>query len=339
MADSCSKAKRLSCWTILLILKPAEVASLFSYRDAMDAVEQALRAQAVQAAHFPLRVMVATAQGLLAAMPGAIEGGTPALGAKLVSVFPENARHGLESHQALIALFTPDTGEPLALLDGRIITEIRTAAVSALATKTLAPAGASVAGILGTGVQARAHARALAEVMTLDDLRIWGRRREHAEALCKTLRDDGIPARAVDSAQAACGGAAVICTVTASAEPVVPIAAISGGVHINAVGACTPHKREIPADLMALSSIVVDSIEGARNEAGDIVMAIDEGALPSQPRLTLLADIIAGHAAGRSTPDEITLFESLGIAIEDVACAALVYERARARGIGTTVGM
>ena len=336
---SCSTAKRSSCWTILLILKPNEVASLFSYRDAMDAVERSLRAQAKQAAHFPLRIMVSTPDGLLAAMPGAIEGEASALGAKLVSVFPENAKHGLETHQAMIAMFASDTGEPLALLDGRVITEIRTAAVSALATKVLAPPDARVAAILGTGVQARAHARALADVMPLDELRIWGRNRLHTEALCKTLRDDGLPARALDSAQAACIGAAVICTVTASSEPVIPSESISGGAHINAVGACTPHKREIPADLMALASIAVDSIEGALSEAGDIVMAIADGALPAHPRLTLLADIIAGHAIGRSTPDEITLFESLGIAIEDVACASLVYERAAARGIGTSVEM
>lgn len=323
----------------MLILKPGEVASLFSYRDAMEAVERSLRAQAMEAAHFPLRIMVTTPDGLLAAMPGAVEGNAPSLGAKLVSVFPENAKHGLETHQALIALFASDTGEPLALLDGRIITEIRTAAVSALATKVLAPPHVRIVAILGTGVQARAHARALTNVMPLDELRIWGHNRLHAEALCKALRDDGLPARAVDSAGAACDGAAVICTVTASSEPVVPSGVISGGVHINAVGACTPHKREIPADLMALASIVVDSIEGALREAGDIIMAISDGALPAHPRLTLLADILAGHAIGRSTPDEITLFESLGIAIEDVACASLVYERARARGIGTTVEM
>jgi alanine dehydrogenase len=323
----------------LLILRPGEVASLFSYRDAMEAVERALRAQATQTAHFPLRVMVSAPDGLLAAMPGSVEGSTPALGAKLVSVFPENVKRGLESHQALIALFDAATGTPLALMDGRVITEIRTAAVSALATKTLAPPNSRIAAILGTGVQARAHARALSGVMPLDELRIWGRNRLQAEVLCKALRDDGFRARAVDSAQAACEGVPVICTVTASGEPVVPSDAVSGGVHINAVGACTPHKREIPADLMALASIVVDSIEGALHEAGDVVMAIADGALPAHPRLTLLADIISGQAIGRTTPDEITLFESLGIAIEDVACASLVYERALAHGIGTTVEM
>jgi ornithine cyclodeaminase len=323
----------------LLILKPDEVASLFTRGDAMEAVERAMRAQASQAAHFPLRVLVAAPAGILAAMPGEIEGAAPALGAKLVSVFPDNAKHGLETHQALIALFDVGTGTPLALLDGRVITEIRTAAVSALATKALAPPNARIAAILGTGVQARAHAYALSDVMQLDELRIWGRNRLQAETLCKALRADGLAARAFDSAGSACDGAAVICTVTASGEPVVPSGAIRGGVHINAVGACTPHKREIPADLMVLASIVVDSIEGALHEAGDIVMAIADGVLPAHPRLTLLADIIADHAIGRSTPDEITLFESLGIAIEDVACAALVYERARARGIGASVEM
>jgi len=323
----------------LLILEPAEVESLLSRQDALDAVERALRAQAAQSARFPLRQMVAVQEGILGAMPGALGGDKPALGAKLVTFFPENAKLGRDTHQALVALFDHSNGEPLALLDGRVITEIRTAAASALATKVLAPSGARTVAILGTGVQARAHARALADVMQIDDLRIWGRNRLHVQTLCASLREEKMPARPVESPEAACAGAEVICTVTSSGEPVVPSGIVERGVHINAVGACTPHKREIPADLMAQAAIFVDSVDGGLHEAGDIVMAISDGALPAQPRLVLLADVIAGHTIGRSAPDEITLFESLGIAIWDVACAAIVYERARARGIGKTAEM
>jgi ornithine cyclodeaminase/alanine dehydrogenase-like protein (mu-crystallin family) len=248
-------------------------------------------------------------------------------------------RLGRHTHQALIALFDAANGEPLALLDGRIITEMRTAAASALATKALAPPGARTLAILGTGVQATAHARALSEVMQIDELRIWGRNRLHVQTLCTALRDEGMPARAADSAEAACKGATVICTVTSSAEPIVSSDGVERGTHLNVVGSSVPHKREIPSDLMALASIFVDSIDGALHEAGDITMAIADGALPAQPRLTLLADVIAGQTIGRTSPDEITLFKSLGIAIWDVACAALVYERARARGLGSIVKM
>ena len=305
----------------------------------MEAVERALRAQATQTARFPLRQMVAVPDGILGAMPGAVGGEGPKLGAKLVTFFPDNAKLGRETHQALIALFDAANGEPLALLDGRVITEMRTAAASALATRALATPGARTLAILGTGVQARAHARALSDVMRIDELRIWGRNRLHVQTLCATLRDEGLPARPVESAETACKGAAVICTVTSTSEAIVPTGAVEGGVHMNVVGSSVPHKREIPSDLMALASIFVDSIDGALHEAGDITMAIADGALPAQPRLTLLADVIAGHTIGRTSPEEITLFKSLGIAIWDVACAALVYERARARGIGSTLKM
>jgi alanine dehydrogenase len=332
----------------LLILSEADIAKLLSIGDAVDAVDGALRAQASDAARFPLRNIVFAQDGLLGAMPGYIGSGAveyirpsttssarSVLGAKLVSVFPGNAERDLHTHHALIALFDAANGEPRALMDGRYITEIRTAAVSAVATRALARPHASVAAILGTGVQARAHAHALRLVMRMDELRVWGRERRRADALVRDLREAGIAARACDSAETACEDADVICTVTASSEPVVTDGAVRRGAHLNAVGACTPRAREIPAELMARATLFADSLDGALTEAGDIVLAVADGVLQAPPMLTLLADVVAGRAPGRTSDDDITLFESLGIAIEDIACAALVYERAQARGIGT----
>ncbi len=323
----------------LLTLDEAQVASLFTTQDAIDTVERALQAQAEQRALFPLRGVVANADGLLASMPGTIESDPAALGSKLVSVFTGNAQRGEHTHQALIALFDPANGRPAALMDGRLITELRTAAVSAVATRALAAEKAHTLAIIGTGVQALAHVRALALVAKLDDVRIWGHNRLHAETLARQLRTDGTQARVVDTSDEACRGAHIVCTVTSSPNPVITSDCIGPGTHVNAVGACTSHAREIPPELMALASIFVDSIDGALREAGDIILAMRDGALPAAPRLTLLCDVVAGRTLGRASPEEITLFESLGIAIEDLACAALVYERAVARGIGMRIDL
>ena len=323
----------------LLILSEADVTPLLSMADAIEAVEHALRAQATQHARFPLRNLVRVENGVLGAMPGAIAGNHPALGAKLVTFFPDNGKRDLHTHHAVIALFDESTGVPEAMMDGRYITEIRTAATSAVATRALARRDAQSVAIVGTGVQARAHARALRHVLSLTDLRIWGRNRLSAERLGLELREEGLPARAVDTVEAACSDAHVICTVTSAATPVIPAGMPLRGAHINAVGASTRHNRELPADLFARASLFVDSLEGALNEAGDLIMAIADNAVPAQPQMTLLADVVAGHAPGRTSPEETTIFKSLGIAIEDVACAVVVYERALQHKVGASVKM
>jgi len=306
-------------------------------QDAIEAVDQALRAQAAQQAHFPLRNIVNVPAGKLGAMPGAVSGRLPALGAKLVTFFPDNGKRDLHTHHAIIALFNESTGVPEALMDGRYITEIRTAATSAVATRVLARRGAQTAAILGTGVQARAHARALKHVMPLAELRVWGRNRINAERLARDLREEGLHVRALDAAAAACQDVDVVCTVTSAIAPIIPERTALQGAHINAVGASIPTRRELPADLVARATLFVDSLEGALSEAGDLVMAIAENAIPALPPMTLLADVVAGNAPGRTSAEEITIFKSLGIAIEDVACAGLVYERALARKAGRSV--
>jgi len=319
----------------MIFLSESEVASLLPIGDVLTALEAAFHAQAEGKISMPLRTIATSGGGLLGAMPAAISGEGAALGAKLVTFFPGNAATGVHTHQALIVLFDPGSGQPRALMDGRLITEIRTAATSALATRALARADARVLAIIGTGVQARAHVAALAEVMNVDELRTWGRTAKAAAGVADFARKRGVHARVASTVTDACHGAGVVCTVTSAREPIVTATDIDPGTHVNAVGFAGITARELPSDLMARARIFVDSVEGALNESGNIVLAAREGMLPAKPVLTRLCDVLAGRAAGRHERDDITIFDSLGIAIEDLACARLVFERARAGKIGT----
>jgi len=298
-------------------------------RDTIDVVRRAFVDHANGRAAFPLRSVAFGDAGLLGAMPGSLRGERSALGAKLVTVFPGNAATGAHTHNAAIVLFSPENGDPLAVMDGRYITEIRTAAVSAIASLALARPGASTVAILGTGVQARAHIEAMRSLESVTSIRVWGREFQKAAELAKRESQDGFPVQAVATVGDACRGAEIVCTVTASAEPVIGADDIAPGTHINAVGACTPRARELTAELVGRTRIVCDSREGALAEAGDVILAIRDGALPRQPEIALLGDVLAEKTVGRTSAAEITLFESLGVAIEDLACAALVYERFR----------
>lgn len=316
----------------MLILSESDVAAHLSMRDTIDVVRRAFIEHANGRAAFPLRSVAMADSGLLGAMPGSVRGERPALGAKLVTVFSRNAARRAHTHNALIILFSPETGDPLAVMDGRYITEIRTAAVSAIASRALARPNASTVAILGTGVQARAHIEAMRTLESVTSIRVWGRDFDKADALAKREPEGGASVRAVATIGDACRGADIVCTVTASDVPVIGAGYIARGTHINAVGACTPRARELPAELVGSSRIVCDSREGALAEAGDIILAIRDGTLPAQPEIALLCDVVAGKTAGRTSAEEITLFESLGVAIEDLACAALVYERFRSGG-------
>ena len=323
----------------MLILGEEDVRGFLSMRDAIAALEPAFRAQAEGRLNQPLRNVAFTDGGVLGAMPASLRDSRAALGAKLVTFFPGNEKFSKHTHQALIALFSPKTGEPLAVMDGRYITETRTAAASALATRFLAQKGEAVVAVIGTGVQAAAHVKALTEVLSIEELRVWGRARDRAGTIAETAESLGIHADVVATPTAACRGAHVICTVTSSREPVIADSDVAPGAHVNAVGASVRTSRELPPGLVGRARLIVDSLEGARNEAGDIILAIHDGALAPDPRLTLLCDVIAGKSPGRQSDDDITIFKSLGIALEDLACAALVYERAKAAGAGIEFAM
>ncbi|HEU4588099.1 MAG TPA: ornithine cyclodeaminase family protein [Gemmatimonadales bacterium] len=294
-------------------LDEAAVRELLTYEELIPAMAGALAALSAGRVVQPVRsiVPVADHRGFLGVMP-AYAG---ALGAKLVTFYPEN--RGTHTHHALILLFQPDTGEPLAVLDGRLITEMRTAAASAVATDRLARADAQVLAILGAGVQAASHLAALRRVRPFREVRVWSPRRAAAFA-----REHGVIAAA--SAEAAVRGADVIVTATSATTPVLAGAWLAPGAHVNAVGACRPDWRELDDALVRRARVIVDSRDAAKVESGDVIAA---GRIDAE-----LGEVVAGTLPGRTSPAEVTLFKSVGVAVEDVVSAALVLERARAAG-------
>jgi thiomorpholine-carboxylate dehydrogenase len=247
--------------------------------------------------------------GFLGLMPALTPDG---LGLKAVTFYPSNAERGIPTHMATIFLVDPQTGTPLAIMDGRLITEMRTAAVSAAATKLLAPADAKILAILGSGVQARSHLQALRLVRQFEEIRVWSPTREHAEQFAKE-----IGARSA-SAEEAVRGADVIVTVTSSKTPVLKGSWLKSGCHVNAVGACRPDWRELDNEAMA-NVVFVDSREGAMKESGDVILS----------GVKIYAEL--GEALTGNIPtcaSEATIFKSLGMAVEDIAAALLVYRSA-----------
>jgi ornithine cyclodeaminase len=224
------------------------------------------------------------------------------------------------------------TGVLRGILNASAITEIRTAAVSAVATKLLARPGARHVTILGAGVQARSHAEAMRTVIPGLELRVWSRTPAHAEALA--LEAHGV---ACDTIEEALDGADVVCTCTASREPIVRRDRLAPGTHVNAVGSSIPSARELDADVVADASLFVDRRESTLNESGDYLRAVEERGIGPDHILAELGEVLSGAHPGRRHDAELTLFKSLGIAVEDLAAAVLCVERARERGIGTEV--
>jgi ornithine cyclodeaminase/alanine dehydrogenase-like protein (mu-crystallin family) len=319
----------------LTLLSEADVAAVAPMRDIIDALESGLRAQAAGRVDQPVRSMVRNPAGFFGSMPCGVEGA--GLGAKLVTFFPGNGKLGLHTHHAIIALFDPERGLPTALIDGRLITEMRTAGMSAIATRALAVEGAGTVAILGTGVQARSHVRALMEIGMLRELRVWGRTAANVETFSAWAREQGVDTTVCGSAHVACAGAQIVCTLTPAQAPILESYDVEPGTHVNAVGSSAPVMQELATALVGRATLFVDTVEGAMREAGDILAAIREGVLPAEPDLTRLCDVVDGRTPGRRQRDDVTIFKSLGMALEDVACAAMALERARARGIGTRV--
>ncbi len=329
----------------VLVLNGEQVAQLLPMPECIKVMREALAALARGEALVPLRTVmrVPGVNGLLGLMPGYIsprEGQEGALGLKAVSVFPGNASRGIDTHQGAVLFFEADTGRLSALLDGAAITAIRTAAVSGVATDVLARPDASELAILGAGVQARTHIEAIAAVRPLRRIRIWSRNPEHAAVLASELRRRfGFPIEAAPSAEAAVREADLVATVTASPEPVLKREWLKEGVHINAVGSSIPTSREIDTATMVAARLFVDRRESALAEAGDLLIAMREDALTGDHIQAELGEVIIGKNPGRRSPGELTLFKSLGLAVEDVASAAYLVRRARETGTGQTVHM
>jgi ornithine cyclodeaminase len=325
----------------MLILSESQVASVLDYDLAIDAVARGLSALSRGAAIQPVRAVLRGLPGgsLFGVMPACLPE-APALGLKAVTLANSNLERGLPTHQACILLVDPRTGIPVALMDGRLITEVRTAAASAVATRTLAPPGASVLALLGSGVQARSHLRAIQRVRKLSDVRVWSPSPANRETFAaKEGAAAPYPVRAVGSAREAVDGADIVVTATASPTPVLEEGWLKPGAHINAVGSATPAARELSGPLVGACRIWLDSAEAAWREAGDLILARQEGLLDEARVVGELGALVAGLVPGRQSGSEITLFKSLGVAVEDVATATAVMQRAQERGVGLTIDL
>jgi len=323
-----------------LVLSDVEIRQLLPMRACMDRMVEALASLDAGSAQNPLRnvLRVAGARSLLGVMPGAIETPAAVLGLKAVAVFPDNHGTRYDSHQGVVVLFDRAHGGVRAILDGSEVTAIRTAAVSGVATQVLARPDAGDLAILGSGVQAYTHLEAMLQARRIRRVRVYSRGADHREAFAqRTSARHGIKVEAVASAQQAVEGADIICTVTSSTEPVVRSEWIADGAHVNAVGASVPRAREIDTATVVRSRLFVDRRESALNEAGDFLLARAEGAIDESHICAELGTVLAGRAAGRTSADEVTLFKSLGLAVEDLAAADYVVRQAETKRVGTWV--
>ncbi|MFI5177278.1 MAG: ornithine cyclodeaminase family protein [Vicinamibacterales bacterium] len=324
-----------------LLLTEHDVRAVLPMPDLIDAMTRALSEFSAGRVVQPVRSVldVASEQAFFAVMPAALDD-PPALGTKLVTVYPGNHARGLPSHLATIVLMDHATGALVAIVDGRYITEARTAAVSAVSVKLLARRGASVLALIGSGVQARSHLEAIRHVATLTDVRVWSpdaAHREHfAHEAAVTAR---LPVRATPDARTAIRGADIIVLATSSREPVIASDDVGPGTHVCGVGACRPDQREMPTALIARARVYVDSRAGALKESGDLLLPIREGAINDRHIVGELGELAAGKIAGRIAASGVTIFKSLGMAVEDVVAAQLVVERAQAAGLGTSIDL
>jgi ornithine cyclodeaminase len=323
----------------VLILNQHEIRQLLPMNECIDVMAQALTALAQGKALQPLRPMmpVPNGRGLLAMMPAYL-GEPAAIGLKVITVFPGNEGTPFDSHQGAVLLFESEHGSLRAILDATEITAIRTAAVSGVATRLLARENAGDLALIGSGVQAGTHLEAMQAVRRIRRVRVWSPSVAHVHAF--TERESGrrpFPVVAAGSAQEAVDGADIVCTVTSSTQSVLRREWIAPGAHINAVGASRPDAREIDTDTIAQSRLFVDRRESALNEAGDFLIPRQEGAIDDSHIAGELGDLLLGSVTGRISPEEVTLFKSLGLSVEDAAAAQYVYDEAVASGVGALI--
>lgn len=326
----------------MLLLSRREVEELLDVDALIDALADAMADLSAGRASVANRVgaRVDERDGLLMAMPGY----TPspgALASKLVTLFPRNAGTGVPTHQAVIAVFDPRDGRPTALLDGTAVTEIRTAAGSALATRLLAREDAKTIAILGTGVQARSHARAVVRVRAFEELRVAGRTRAKAEALAGELAGElDLRVRPAASFEEACDGADVVCATTHSVEPVMRRAWLESGTHVTSVG-YNPRGREIDDATVVDALVVVESRAAALAPvpagSNDLLQPLERGLIGGDHVHAEIGELVEGSKPGRTSPEQITLYKSVGVAVQDGAAASLVLRAARERGAGREV--
>lgn len=318
------------------ILSQREVTALLPMGECIAVMDAVLRTLSSGGATLPLRTMLRVPEGggIFGLMPAHLTS-PAALGLKAIAVFPGNEGSALDSHQGLVLLFDPDSGAPIAIMDASSITAIRTAAVSAVATRAMARRGAGDLAILGSGVQARSHLQAMAEVCRLRRVRAWSPNADRLAGFIAWAETTmGIAVERAAGPGEAGSGADVICTATSASSPIVGSAWVQDGAHINAVGSSIPTARELDTETVVRGRLVVDRLESALNEAGDFLIPRAEGAIADAHIAGELGDVLLGRVQGRTAQSDVTIFKSLGIAVEDLAAAHHVLRKAEAAGVG-----
>jgi ornithine cyclodeaminase/alanine dehydrogenase-like protein (mu-crystallin family) len=320
---------------VALLLARGDLTRVLDLDAVIEAVSGAFSAYSSGQTQTPLRVGVEPpgTGGVLLAMPCAVAE-PPALGAKIVSVFRGNPARGLPTVTSTYVLSDYATGAPLALMDGSYLTAVRTAAGSAVATRALSSNEAQTLGVFGTGVQARFHVETIRRVRGLQEVFVCGSTREKSEAFARWVMDaTGLSARSATPGETS--AAEIVATCTTSPVPVVIPERVTNGAHVNAVGAFTPTTRELPPALIGRARVYVDTRAGALSEAGDLLLAVSEGAFALENVAGEVGEVLLGTASGRSGAEEITVYKSVGAAFLDAATARLAFEEARRRGVGT----
>ncbi len=323
----------------LIVLGERDVYELLPIADCIAVMEGAFRTVASGGFAQPQRLIawLPDRRGAIGTMP-AFLAEPDAVGAKVITVFPGNRAEGLESHQGSVLLHETKTGRPLAIAHAGAVTAIRTAAVTALATRILSNASATRLALLGSGTQARTHLEAIRAVREIAHVKVWSRTPEHAKNFARTESErHGIPVGVSDSPREAVRDAQIVCTLTAATVSVLAGAWLEPGMHVNAVGSSVPPFRELDTETVKRAHVFVDNRDCVLNEADDLRAPIAEGAIAEDHILADLAELVAGSALGRKSAQEITLFKSVGMAIEDVAAARELYGRAITQGRGTRV--
>ena len=325
------------------ILSANDVRRALPMAEAIAAMKEAFAQLSTGRAATPLRARldVAPHEGVTLAMPAYLSG-SEALAVKVVSVFPQNAARDEPTIYGLVMVMEAESGRPLAILEGGTLTAIRTGAASGAATDLLARPDAAVVAILGSGVQARAQLEAVCAARNVREARVYSPNRDHAARFARQMRAAGLAPdviRVTDSPATAVRGADIICAATTSHTPVFAAADLKPGVHVNGVGSFTPAMQEIDAETVRRARVVVDSIEAALEEAGDLIIPIERGLINQNHIYAELGEIAAGLKPGRASPEQITFFKSVGVAAQDAAAGQLALQNARKHNLGVQVSL
>ncbi|WP_442601530.1 ornithine cyclodeaminase family protein [Paenibacillus sp. KN14-4R] len=329
----------------MLVLTAADQAQLVKMDEVIEAVGMALAEYSSGRAIAPIRTFIPVAEGNGTAlfMPSFVAG-AKSLGVKFVSVYPNNKQINKKTIYGLMVLSDMMTGEPLAILEASYLTVIRTGAASGLATKLLSRENAKVLGVIGTGAQSRGMIEAVRCVRTIEEIRLYNRNLDKAHTLAEELRNEvgskGLRINVVSEADQAVQGADIVITATNSSEPVFSAAAITSGLHVNAIGSFRPHMQELPTELIVQAhKVVVESIETALDETGDLLIPIEQCVFTPNEIHAELGEIVSGIKQGREHDEEITVFKSVGLAAMDVVVAKVLYDRAVQAGVGQHVNL